>query len=201
MAVADDGATLDPRGIDMTTTTPPDPLSESGISRRDALRRGATLSVALAAAMPVVQGLGRIAYAQSSPPPEEPPPGEPPPPVETTPSHFQMLVRFNDDATLRGIKWDQGWGALFKQGNKCWDPNAAGFEAATGGQVQFMNANAPVAATSRGFEAAIPAGVSVIHAAATFDGNNCYFVGETDGPYQDGTTYVFPKPASGQGNS
>lgn len=182
----------------MTTPTTTDPLADDdGISRREALRRGAVMSVALAAATPVVQGLGSIAaYAQTSPPPEEPPP-----PVETTPSHFQMVVRFDGDGTLRGIKWDQGWGALFKQGNKCWDPNAVGFEAATGTQVQFMNANAPVATTVRGFEATIPAGVEVVHAAATYDGSNCFYVGDTDGPYVDGSIYVFPKPSSGQGNN
>lgn len=186
----------------MTTRTPPHPLADDGISRREALRRGATISVALAAATPVVQGLGSIAaYAQTSPPPPEPPPEEPPPPAEVTPSHFQMLVRFDGDGTLRGIKWDGAWEALFKQGNRCWDPNAVGFEAATDSQVQFMNANAPVATTTRGYEATIPAGVEVVHAAATYDGSNCFYEGDPDGPFADGSTYVFPKPSSGQGNS
>lgn len=186
----------------MATITPSNQTSEEEFSRRDALRRGAALSVALAAATPVAQGLGRVAaYAQASPPPEEPPPEEPPPLVETTPSHFQMLVRFAGDGTLRGIKWDQVWGPLFQQGNKCWDPNAVPFEAATGSQVLFMTLNAPVITTSRGYEATIPAGVEVVHAAATYDGSNCFYEGDEGGPYVDGSTYVFPKPSSGQGNN
>lgn len=181
----------------MTTPTPSVPTSSDVFSRRDALRRGAVLSVALAAATPVVQGLGSIAaHAQTSPPPVEPPPSG-----ETTPSHFQMLLRFAGDGTLRGIKWDGAWEALFKQGNKCWDPTMTGFEAATGSQVQFMNTNAPVATTLRGYEATIPAGVEVVHAAATFDGSNCFYAGEPDGPYVDGNVHVFPKPSSGQGNT
>lgn len=184
----------------MTTSTPA-ATGDDGISRREALRKGATISVALAAATPVVQGLGSIAaYAQTSPPPKEPPPNEPPPRVETTPSHFQLLVRFEGDGTLRGIKWDGSWSALFQQGNRCWDPNAVGFEAATATQVQLMNTSGSVTTTERGYEATMPAGVTVVHT-ATFDGGGCYYPGEAGGPFVDGSTYVFPKPSSGQGNS
>lgn len=169
-----------------------DTHTRTGLSRREVLRRGAALSAAVAVSGPLVQALGQMpAFAQASPPPD----GEP-----VTPSHFQLLVTFASDPTKRGIKYDagEGWNGLQKQGNRCWDPDEHGFEAATRDQVAYLNANASVVATARGYEVTLPSIVSVVET-ATFDGGNCFYMGQDTGPYWSGSTVVFPKPGSGQG--
>jgi hypothetical protein len=167
------------------------PSQTSGLSRREVLQRGVALSAALAVATPVVQGLGKVAaFAQESPPPA------------SVPSHIQLLVTFASDPTTRGVKYDEGegWGSLFRQGNKCWDPAVEGYEGATRDQVSYLNANAIVTPSANGYLVTLPGIVQVVDAAATFDGSNCFATDHPDGPYQDGDVWVFPKPSGGQGS-
>jgi hypothetical protein len=167
------------------------PNQTSGLSRREVLQRGVALSAALAVATPVVQGLGKVAaFAQESPPPA------------SVPSHIQLLVTFASDPTTRGVKYDEGegWGPLFRQGNKCWDPAVEGYEGATRDQVSYLNANAIVVPSAQGYLVTLPGIVQVVDAAATFDGSNCFATDHPDGPYQDGDVWVFPKPSGGQGS-
>jgi hypothetical protein len=165
------------------------PQETSGLSRREVLQRGVALSAALAVATPVVQGLGKVAaFAQESPPPAN------------VPSHIQLLVTFSADPTKRGVKFDEaeGWGALYRQGNKCWDPDQHDYLGATKEQVAYLNANASVLPTASGYVVTLPAIVEVVKAAATFDGSLCFEAGHPDGPYLDGDSWVFPKPPGGQ---
>jgi hypothetical protein len=163
----------------------------TGLSRREVLQRGVALSAALAVATPVVQGLGKVAaFAQESPPPAN------------VPSHIQLLVTFASDPTKRGVKYEagEGWGSLFRQGNTCWDPATEGYEGATREQVSYLNANASVQASAEGYLVTLPPIVTVVDAAATFDGSTCFDTAHPDGPYQDGAVWVFPKPSGGQGS-
>jgi hypothetical protein len=164
-----------------------------GLSRRELLRRGAALGAALAVATPVVQSLGAAAaFAQESPAP-------PPPP--SVPSHIQLLVTFASDPQVRGIKFDEGegWSALFRQGNKCWNPSTEGYQGATADQIAYLNANASVLPSASGYRVTLPDLVAVVDAAATYDGSNCFDLDHPDGPYLDGSVWVFPKPPGGQG--
>jgi hypothetical protein len=168
----------------------------SSISRREALRRGAALTASVAIAAPLVQSLGQVpAFAQVSDEPGDPP---------AVPSHIQLLVTFASDETKRGIKYDAGagWGALAQQGNACWSPSTDNFAGATEEQVAYLNTpgNAPVTSTASGYEVTLPALVTVIEAAATFDGGNCFYLNQEGGPVWSGDTLIFPKPSSGQGN-
>ena len=59
---------------------------QDGLSRRDLLKRGAVVGVAVAWTVPVVQVVGMTAaHADSPRAPNVPPPNNPPPPVNTTP--------------------------------------------------------------------------------------------------------------------
>jgi hypothetical protein len=172
-------------------TTVPDGALE--LSRRELLRRGAALGAALAVTTPVVQSMGSVAaFAQESPPPAPPP---------SVPSHIQLLVTFASDPQVRGIKYDEGegWSALFRQGNKCWDPNTHEYQGATKDQIDYLNANASVLPSASGYRVTLPEVVAVVDAAATYDGSNCFDLDHPDGPYQDGAVWVFPKPPGGQG--
>jgi hypothetical protein len=163
---------------------------QDGISRREMLRRSGALGVALAVATPAVQSLGRVAaFAETSPPPD------------TAPSHIQLLVTFADDPTRRGIKYDQGegWNALERQANRCWDPAVASYSGATRDQIAYLNANAQVTSSASGYRVVLPSIVTVVDA-ASFDGGACFDLANPDGPYPDGSALVFPKPAAGQGN-
>jgi hypothetical protein len=163
-----------------------------GLSRREVLRRGAALTAAMTVATPVVQGLGRVAaFAAESPPPA------------SVPSHIQLLVTFASDATKRGIKYEEGegWAALYRQGNKCWDPASENYLGATSDQVKYLEDNASVLPSAEGYVVTLPTIVTVVEAAATFDGSNCFDANHPDGPYQDGASWVFPKPPGGQGGS
>jgi hypothetical protein len=165
----------------------------SQLSRREALRRGAALGAALAVATPAVQSIGRFAaFAQESPPP----------PAPSIPSHIQLLVEFSSDPTTRGVKYDEseGWSSLLRQGNRCWDPNVTGYEAATSDQVSFLNANTSVLPSPSGYRVVLPDLVTVVAAAASYDGSHCFDTKHPDGPYLEGSTWVFPKPPGGQGN-
>ena len=173
---------------DSTTNLP------SEVSRREMLRRSAALSAAVIAATPTVQAIGRIpAFAVVTP-------------VNgdndiLVPSHIQLLLRFpGDNNTVRGAKWDQGWEGLFQQGNVCWDPMTADYQKATSAQVAQLQSSVPVTPTASGFRVDFSdfAGL-VVDGAATFDGSNCFYLSEGDGPYWDGDVLVFPKPGSGQG--
>jgi hypothetical protein len=163
------------------------------LSRREVLRRGAALGAALAVATPVVQSVGTVAaFAQESPPP----------PAPSIPSHIQLLVGFSSDPTTRGIKYDEseGWSSLLRQGNRCWDPESSNYEGATSDQIAFLNANASVLPSASGYRVTLPELVTVIAAAASYDGSNCFDTTHPDGPYLDGSVWVFPKPPGGQGN-
>lgn len=165
-----------------------EPESAPTVGRRDVLRRTATIGAALAVTGPLVQSLGQLgAFALTSPPP-----GEDPGPAEV-PSHFQMIVVFGTDSTRRGLKWDGAWGALHRQGNRCFDMTTHDYQSATGDQVAAMAA-VLVHSTPRGYEVTVPGHLTVVDAAATFDGGRCYYAGESGGPYQVGSTWVFPKP-------
>lgn len=79
----------------------------SNLTRREMLRRSAALGAAVAVATPVAQGLGRIsAFAQVTPEPSPSP--SPSPEPNGRPSHFQILVLFDNE--LVGLKYDEeGW--------------------------------------------------------------------------------------------
>jgi hypothetical protein len=155
------------------------------------LRRSAAMGAALAVAGPVVQGLGQLgAFAQVSPPP----------PVDdqpNVPSHIQLIVSFGDNPARYGVKWDQQWEGLRQQGNVCWsegDP-VYPFERASADQLAYFS-TATVTATPRGYEVSLPEAITVVDAAATFDGSACYFAGTAEGPYWDGPLLIFPKPTT-----
>jgi hypothetical protein len=179
------------RGVVEGTQVTTVPDGALGLSRRELLRRGAALGAALTVATPVVQSLGAAAaFAQESPPPPA-----------SVPSHIQLLVTFASDPQVRGVKFDEGegWSALFRQGNKCWDPTTEGYQGATKDQVAYLNANASVLPSASGYRVTLPELVAVVDAAATYDGSNCFDLDHPDGPYQDGAVWVFPKPPGGQG--
>ena len=175
----------------MTETTSSIP---SEVSRREMLRRSAALGAAVIVASPAVQAIGRVpAFAVVTPVNGDD--------DVLVPSHIQLLLGFPGDGdTVRGAKWDEGWEGLFQQGNVCWDPMTTGYQKATSAQILQLQSSVPVTPTASGFRVDFSGvGITVVNAAATFDGSNCFFLGEAGGPYWDGDVLVFPKPGTGQG--